>query len=457
MATTEVDPVEAVKEVFLECMKDGRRWTVAELQAKVSDELAQQCCDQSSTIVYGELPDPLDFGRCKLTEDALRSLKSDDRFNVQGPRGKEEVRLTAAALAALVPTPDEASPPEESAPEQPTEPAAGAEAVTGDDVPAETSEPTVRAEDIIFDDEFASLLPPRTAEEEAQLEQNLLAEKGARDALVVWKGHNVLIDGYGRRAVCQKHGLPCRTVERDFADRADVRQWILNNQRGRRNLTPGWEAYIRGAAYQAEKQPQGGTGANQHRPGCAGPAEQTGKSCHPANTEERLAAEFKVSPRTIRNDADFAGAVDTLAKNCGDEARQQILSRQTPLTRKDVVQLAKKEPEEQRRALTEATASGGKKTRTKSQEAPTRARATETTMTVPRAPQALAESLLRQLGRKAAAEVHQALGRLLGRQAAAPGTGRPKVGADPHGPAERAASPVALPAAARSLSGRGRC
>jgi hypothetical protein len=90
------------------------------------------------------------------------------------------------------------------------------------------------------------------------------------------------------------------------------------------------------------------------------------------------------------------------------------------------VQLAKNEPEEQRRALKEATASGGKRARTKSPEAPTRAKATETTITVPKEPKALAESLLRQVGRKAAAEVHQALGRLLGRKAMEPDTGRPK-------------------------------
>ena len=117
---------------------------------------------------------------------------------------------------------------------------------------------------------------------------------------------------------------------------------------------------------------------------------------------------------------------DARAKNCHDEVRQQILSRETPLTQKDVVQLAKKEPEEQRRALKEATANGGKKPRARSQEALTRAKAEEATVTVPRAPQALAKPLLRQLGRKTAAEMHRALGRLLGRQATAPGTGRPK-------------------------------
>jgi hypothetical protein len=117
---------------------------------------------------------------------------------------------------------------------------------------------------------------------------------------------------------------------------------------------------------------------------------------------------------------------DARAKNCHDEVRQQILSRETPLTQKDVVQLARKEPEEQRRALNQATANGGKRARTKSQEVPKQSKANEATITVPRAPQAMAQSLLCQLGRKAAAEVHRALGQLLERQASEPGTGRPK-------------------------------
>src|SRR5262249_48203383 len=152
----------------------------------------------------------------------------------------------------------------------------------------------------------------------------------ARDALVLWKGRSILVDGYGRLPLCRKHGLPYPVVERDFADREAVRRWIISNQRGRRNLTPEWTAYIRGETYLAEKQSQGGTGANRHAKGPHDAAEQSGKTCHSAKTEKRLGAEFKVSARTVRNDGEFAEAVDNLAQTCGDEVRQQILSGETP-------------------------------------------------------------------------------------------------------------------------------
>ncbi|MBZ0279391.1 MAG: hypothetical protein K8L97_01540 [Anaerolineae bacterium] len=89
---------------------------------------------------------------------------------------------------------------------------------------------------LVIDAEFKALIPALTAEEEQQLEANLLAE-GCRDALVVWAGHNILIDGHNRYAICQRYGLPYPTVEREFASREDVIVWIIQNQFGRRNLT----------------------------------------------------------------------------------------------------------------------------------------------------------------------------------------------------------------------------
>ena len=86
-----------------------------------------------------------------------------------------------------------------------------------------------------IDPEFELLIPPLSLDERAQLERNLLAE-GCRDPLVVWNG--VLADGHNRLAICRQHDLPYRTVELDLPDRDAVRQWILENQLGRRNLTP---------------------------------------------------------------------------------------------------------------------------------------------------------------------------------------------------------------------------
>ena len=87
---------------------------------------------------------------------------------------------------------------------------------------------------LIIDDEFKNLAPPLTWEELGQLEKNILTD-GCRDALIVWDG--VIIDGHNRYAICEKHGIPFETLPMDFENRAAVKEWIILNQFGRRNLT----------------------------------------------------------------------------------------------------------------------------------------------------------------------------------------------------------------------------
>jgi phage N-6-adenine-methyltransferase len=86
---------------------------------------------------------------------------------------------------------------------------------------------------LTIDPEFKALIPPLAPEELAQLEANILAD-GCRDPLVTW--HGILIDGHNRFAICSKHGLTFRTVEREFADRQAAELWMIGNQMGRRNL-----------------------------------------------------------------------------------------------------------------------------------------------------------------------------------------------------------------------------
>ena len=85
------------------------------------------------------------------------------------------------------------------------------------------------------------MIPPLLPEERKGLEESILKE-GCRDALVVWKGHNILVDGHNRYEICTAHGKPFETIEMEFASRDDAMVWIIDNQFSRRNLTP----FIRG-------------------------------------------------------------------------------------------------------------------------------------------------------------------------------------------------------------------
>jgi 16S rRNA G966 N2-methylase RsmD len=148
-------------------------------------------------------------------------------------------------------------------------------------------------EDIIVDDEFAALIPPLSAEERQQLEENIAEHGGARDPLVVWvheewrpdgcensmdyddarieildgQDHRIwegdddilygdldwprtLLDGHNRYEICTRLGLSFDIEEMRFSDRSHAEEWIIRNQFGRRNLS----TYDRGLlALQLEK------------------------------------------------------------------------------------------------------------------------------------------------------------------------------------------------------------
>ncbi len=81
--------------------------------------------------------------------------------------------------------------------------------------------------------ELEVLIPPLTSEEFKQLERNIL-EEGIRDPLVTWNG--ILVDGHNRYRIAQEYDIDFVTVEKEFADMNAVKEWMINNQFGRRNL-----------------------------------------------------------------------------------------------------------------------------------------------------------------------------------------------------------------------------
>jgi transcriptional regulator with XRE-family HTH domain len=88
---------------------------------------------------------------------------------------------------------------------------------------------------IIINEELRSFIDPLTPVEYAALERSLQAE-GCRDALVLWR--DVLIDGHNRYDICQRHGIPFRTVHNNnFATLEDVMLWVIDNNLARRSVS----------------------------------------------------------------------------------------------------------------------------------------------------------------------------------------------------------------------------
>jgi DNA modification methylase len=81
--------------------------------------------------------------------------------------------------------------------------------------------------------ELESLIPPLSNEEFKQLERNIL-EEGIREPLITWNG--ILIDGHNRYRIAQEHDMNYETLEKEFENINRVKEWMINNQFGRRNL-----------------------------------------------------------------------------------------------------------------------------------------------------------------------------------------------------------------------------
>jgi len=86
--------------------------------------------------------------------------------------------------------------------------------------------------------ELNALIPPLSNDEYNGLERSLIDE-GCRDKLITWD--DTIIDGHNRYEICTKHGIPYQVEERDFESIEDVKVWMIDNQKSRRNLTDGWK------------------------------------------------------------------------------------------------------------------------------------------------------------------------------------------------------------------------
>lgn len=181
--------------------------------------------------------------------------------------------------------------------------------------------------------ELKSYIPPLLADEIRQLEQNIL-EQGCREALIVWKKGNefILVDGHNRHSICQKYGIDYQVEIKEFSDIEAVKDFMINNQLGKRNVTEEVKSYLRGLQYKNEKQRQGGSGSNQFS--------KVESLTTFQKTSEKLAQEHRVSEKTIRNDEKFVKNLETFVGNDSD-LKWKILNKQALISKSDLEKVVK--------------------------------------------------------------------------------------------------------------------
>ena len=185
----------------------------------------------------------------------------------------------------------------------------------------------------IIDEEFKNLLPPLNPEDFENLEKSILRD-GCRDPLVIWKEGKILIDGYHRYEICTKHDLPFKIEMKSFANRDQALDWMIENQRIRRNMNRfQWaEVVLKRKESIATK-----AKANQK---AGGGAVRT-KSSQPVRTIEKLAKLARMGSTTLKQVAFILKHADqkTIAKlrkgdpNCSinsvHEEFQDLVSRKS--------------------------------------------------------------------------------------------------------------------------------
>lgn len=173
--------------------------------------------------------------------------------------------------------------------------------------------------------ELSGLFDVLTDTEFAELEKSIKAD-GVRDPIVLWKEKNAIIDGHHRFKLAEKLKIDAPTVEKSFKDIDAVKEWMLRNQLGRRNLTPARFDYFIGKLYnQLKRTVEYGTG----------------------DAATKLAEQFGTSEKTVRRAGDVAVGLDRIAEIKGEVAKKAQLignKAEQKYTKEELTSVAKVTP-----------------------------------------------------------------------------------------------------------------
>jgi len=180
---------------------------------------------------------------------------------------------------------------------------------------------------IVIDPEFEKLIRPLSKDERKELKESL-SSCGLLMPLVVWNndGKTILVDGHNRLSLWQEFNgfneeYEFKTQELRFGNRDKVKEWIIKNQLGRRNLSPDDYKLLVGMLYnQRKKVSPNPDGKNQH-------SEVKGKSCTQPTTAEQVAEETGVSPRTVKSAGKLATAVEAIQAAEPELPREEVIEK----------------------------------------------------------------------------------------------------------------------------------
>jgi len=180
---------------------------------------------------------------------------------------------------------------------------------------------------IVIDNEFQNLIRPLSGEERKELQESL-SICGLLMPLVVWRheGKNILVDGHNRLSLWKEFDgfgdFEFKTQELRFGNRDKVKEWIIKNQLGRRNLSPDDYKLLVGMLYNQRKKGAHDGGKGKPRTG-----DQNDPHSKNDKTAEVVAAETGVSPATVKRAGKLATAVEAIQAAEPELPREEVIEK----------------------------------------------------------------------------------------------------------------------------------
>lgn len=198
-----------------------------------------------------------------------------------------------------------------------------------------------------IDPEFRDKIPPLTAQEFSQLEDNIIKDGKVRDPLVVWDG--TIIDGHNRWAIIQRHpDIPYTTTLMDFPDKWAAIVWMCRNQLGRRSITDEQRAVLIAQEYDAQKKTVGEHVGNQYTKMESGENHLIPKSKNP--TRAKVADAHGLTENAVKSAVEFSHGLDS-ADEVVPGFKDSVLTGTIKAPKSVIASLPKMEEPERKKAV----------------------------------------------------------------------------------------------------------
>lgn len=206
------------------------------------------------------------------------------------------------------------------------------------------------------DPEFRDKIPPLTADEFSQLEQNIVSDGEIYEPIITWNG--AIVDGHNRYKIAQMHPeIPFTVKEMYFPDKWAAFDWMYSKQLGRRNLTDEHKTYCIGKMYEARKKSIGGDRRSEEFSARQNVRLKTRREIKNGTAGE-IGKEFGIDARSVHRAEKFAKGVDAIREQSTDAA-DKILSGKT-YTTKTAIQEFTQLPKEEQKDFVKAVETGKK-------------------------------------------------------------------------------------------------